>query len=241
MRLLPLLKYRMRDLLRGLLIMVLVIAALLAVFTFINTMTSGEVSGNVTTSSIFGIAIFVFGITAVREDMRIGIQNGAGRGTSFLASLISFVILGAAMAVVNTVGGSIWNRFDTGVGFTSLSTMIFFEKVIPTNTEEYLASLMVTFSAYIFFSTLGSFISLMYWRLSKLGKWLVSLGFGVAFLLLISVGTTWRALALAVGRFLDFTLASPANLSCTLTLTAALLTALAYLVARRNTIAPSMV
>ena len=126
MRFLPAFKYRFRDCMFSMGVVILVMIVLtalcyLGIVTFgsiTRTDNSGEViMHNTAMNFSMPVAIFMFvlSIVSIREDMRLGIQNGAGRGTVFLANtacmLVTALILNIAFFVVTAV----WNQFDTGV------------------------------------------------------------------------------------------------------------------------------
>ena len=96
MRFLPTFKYRLRDCMWSMLVIVIVMIALTLLTQFgvttFGAYTTTEDGYTETTSTMnftmpYVIFMLVLGIVTVREDMRIGIQNGASRRTSFLANM----------------------------------------------------------------------------------------------------------------------------------------------------------
>ena len=213
MNFLPIFKYRLKDDLKAvgvflivtLLCMVLVIYGIMIMVSEIN----GRVISN------FSIALtvfsFVLGIVTVREDLRLGIQNGVSRGTSLAACFTANVVasLAAALGVTLVEWLSVATQNTTNAALVSFYAMIYGEDAsLAGQLRSFLLSFVWSGSAVF----VGSFLSLMYWRLSKLWRWVVSLGMGAAIILLLNA-------TFIVGGFMDRVLSffrwlgeAPANL-----------------------------
>ena len=148
--------------------------------------------------------MFVLSIVSIREDMRLGIQNGAGRGTVFLANtacmLVTALILNIAFFVVTAV----WNQFDTGVYIVDFFGALSNNKPFFESIGDLAISTVVLLALSVFLSALGTFTSLMYWRLNKLGKWIVSIGMGAAVILFIDVIIRYKVVADLLGRLMGW-------------------------------------
>lgn len=214
MNFLPIFKYRLKDDLKAvgvflivtLLCMVLVIYGIMIMVSEIN----GRVISN------FSIALtvfsFVLGIVTVREDLRLGIQNGVSRGTSLAACFTANVVasLAAALGVTLVEWLSVATQNTTNAALVSFYAMIYGEDAsLAGQLRSFLLSFVWSGSAVF----VGSFLSLLYWRLTKLWRWIVSLGMGAALLLLMNA-------TLIVGGFMDAVLSffrwlgeAPLNLS----------------------------
>ena len=214
MNFLPIFKYRLKDDLKAvgvflivtLLCMVLVIYGIMIMVSEIN----GRVISN------FSIALtvfsFVLGIVTVREDLRLGIQNGVSRGTSLAACFTANVVasLAAALGVTLVEWLSVATQNTTNAALVSFYAMIYGEDLsLSGQLRSFLLSFVWSGSAVF----VGSFLSLLYWRLTKLWRWIVSLGMGAALLLLMNA-------TLIVGGFMDAVLSffrwlgeAPLNLS----------------------------
>lgn len=197
MNFLPIFKYRLKDDLKAvgvflivtLLCMVLVIYGIMIMVSEIN----GRVISN------FSIALtvfsFVLGIVTVREDLRLGIQNGVSRGTSLAACFTANVVasLAAALGVTLVEWLSVATQNTTNAALVSFYAMIYGEDAsLAGQLRSFLLSFVWSGSAVF----VGSFLSLMYWRLSKLWRWVVSLGMGAALILLLNA-------TMIVGGFMD--------------------------------------
>lgn len=214
MNFLPIFKYRLKDDLKAvgvflivtLLCMVLVIYGIMIMVSEIN----GRVISN------FSIALtvfsFVLGIVTVREDLRLGIQNGVSRGTSLAACFTANVVasLAAALGVTLVEWLSVATQDTTNAALVSFYAMIYGEDAsLSGQLRSFLLSFVWSGSAVF----VGSFLSLLYWRLTKLWRWIVSLGMGAALLLLMNA-------TMIVGGFMDAVLSffrwlgeAPLNLS----------------------------
>lgn len=214
MNFLPIFKYRLKDDLKAvgvflivtLLCMVLVIYGIMIMVSEIN----GRVISN------FSIALtvfsFVLGIVTVREDLRLGIQNGVSRGTSLAACFTANVVasLAAALGVTLVEWLSVATQNTTNAALMSFYAMIYGEDLsLSGQLRSFLLSFVWSGSAVF----VGSFLSLLYWRLTKLWRWIVSLGMGAALLLLMNA-------TMIVGGFMDAVLSffrwlgeAPLNLS----------------------------
>ena len=214
MNFLPIFKYRLKDDLKAvgvflivtLLCMVLVIYGIMIMVSEIN----GRVISN------FSIALtvfsFVLGIVTVREDLRLGIQNGVSRGTSLAACFTANVVasLAAALGVTLVEWLSVATQDTTNAALMSFYAMIYGEDLsLSGQLRSFLLSFVWSGSAVF----VGSFLSLLYWRLTKLWRWIVSLGMGAALLLLMNA-------TMIVGGFMDAVLSffrwlgeAPLNLS----------------------------
>ena len=247
MRFLPVFKYRFKDCMYSMGVVILVMIALTALCFFgivtfgsiTRTDGSGEVIMESTTMNFsmpVAIFMFVLAIVSIREDMRLGIQNGAGRGTVFLANtacmLVTSVVLNLAFFIVTAV----WNQFDTGVYIVDFFGALYTGEPFFESLDDLAISSVVLLALSVFLAALGTFTSLMYWRLNKLGKWAVSIGIGAAVILFVDVIIRYEVVAKALGRFLDWMIQTPWNTVLCLVVLAVVFYAFARLLVRRNAI-----
>lgn len=167
------LRYDIKASLRSLSIFLIV----MILVWLLNFVLAAVVSGNGSYSSGFDMAVtiymFVAGIISVREDLRLFLQNGRGRPTVFLAQIIVALFASAALAVVCGLLTDLFRLITIWVApqleFTSLYGLF-----VAGNGAHGLAALAETI-AFTFFQCLPAFlfgmvVSLIYYRLSKLGK-----------------------------------------------------------------------
>ena len=143
----------------------------------LNFVLAVAVSGSGSYSGGFDMAVaiymFVVGIISVREDLRLFLQNGRGRSTVFLAqiavALFSSAVLAAASGLMTGLFQLITTSLAPQLEFTSLYRLF-----SAGGGAHGLAALLETI-AFTFFQCLPAFlfgmaVSLIYYRLSKLGK-----------------------------------------------------------------------
>ena len=247
MRFLPSFKYRFRDCMFSMGVVILVMIVLtalcyLGIVTFgsiTRTDNSGEVIMETTMMNFsmpVAIFMFVLSIVSIREDMRLGIQNGAGRRTVFLANAVCMFVTSLILNIAFFAVTAVWNQFDTGVYIVDFFGALSNNKPFFESIGDLAISSAVLLALSVFLSALGTFTSLMYWRLNKLGKWVVSIGIGAAVILFINVIIRYAIIAKALGRFLDWLILTPWNTALCLVVLAVVFYAFARLLVRRNSI-----
>lgn len=245
MRFLPTFKYRLRDCMWSMLVIVIVMIALtlltqFGVMTF-GAYTTTEDGYTETTSTMnftmpYVIFMLVLGIVTVREDMRIGIQNGASRRTSFLANISCVAVTSLCLSLTTIVFYTVWNTLDTGVVLIDFYSMMYLGNFSPSTVETMLMSAVMTFVFSMAFAAIGCFMSLMYWRLNKIGKWVVSIGMGAAVILLINAGAAFYSVGEIVARFARFIVETPWNMNGFFVVLAVVFYIFSMLLVRRNNI-----
>lgn len=247
MRFLPSFKYRFRDCMfsMGVVILVMIIITALCFFGIITfgqitrTDNSGEVIMESTTMNFsmpVAIFMFVLAIVSIREDMRLGIQNGAGRGTVFLANTACMLVTALVMNIAFFLVTAVWNQFDTGVYIVDFFGALYTGEPFFESLDDLAISSAVLLALSVFLSALGTFTSLMYWRLNKLGKWIVSIGIGAAFILFIDVIIRYKVVADLLGRLMGWVFLTPWNLVLSFVILAAAFYVFSALLVRRNSI-----
>ena len=141
MRFLPAFKYRMRDCLISMGVVILVMVGLtvlshLGIVTFggYEQSVDGVVTEHYATMNFtmpYTIFMFVLGIVSIREDMRIGIQNGASRTTSFLANMACMVVSAVTLSANCVVFYKVWELFGTGLVIIDLYSAAFLNEAAP--------------------------------------------------------------------------------------------------------------
>lgn len=247
MRFLPAFKYRFRDCMFSMGVVILVMIVLtalcyLGIVTFgsiTRTDNSGEVIMETTMMNFsmpVAIFMFVLSIVSIREDMRLGIQNGAGRRTVFLANAVCMFVTSLILNIAFFAMTAVWNQFDTGVYIVDFFGALSNNKPFFESIGDLAISSAVLLALSVFLSALGTFTSLMYWRLNRLGKWIVSIGMGAAVILFIDVIIRYAVIAKALGCFLDWLILTPWNLVLSFVILAAAFYVFSALLVRRNSI-----
>lgn len=234
MNFLPIFKYRLKDdmkavgvfLIVTLLCMVLVVYGIMIMVSEINDRVVSNFSMALTVFS------FVIGIVTVREDLRLGIQNGVSRGTSLAACFTANVVasLAAALGVTFVEWLSAATQEATNATLVSFYAMIYGEDLsLSGQLRSFLLSFVWSGSAVF----VGSFLSLLYWRLTKLWRWIVSLGMGAALILLLNAAVISSGFMDKVLAFLRWLGAAPLNLCLFLIGVAVMFAVFDWLLTRR--------
>ncbi len=206
------LRYDIKASLRSLAIFLIV----MILVWLLNFVLAVMVSGNGSYSSGFDMAVaiymFVAGIISVREDLRLFLQNGRGRPTVFLAQIVVALFASAALAVASGLLTGLFQLITTWLApqleFTSLYVLFGFGMADGANILAALPKAV----AFTFLQCLPAFlfgmaVSLIYYRLSKLGK----IAFSIAVPAVLFVGlpilvgsnpALFNAI-ISVSRFLD--------------------------------------
>ena len=190
-------KYDMKVVALFMALLLLCNAFIVALLLVVSAQVQGQAFSNFSVAmSCFTLAI---GAASVREDLRLGIQNGVSRGTSLTASFTANIAVAmvAALCVTLVEWACINLRGTVRIGFYSIFALVYGEDAsVPGQFRSFLLNFLWCGSMVF----VGSFLSLMYWRLSKLWRWVVSLGMGAALILLLSA-------TMIVGGFMDRVLA----------------------------------
>ena len=222
MRFAPIFKYRMRDCLSsgGVVMLVMVVMTVLSYFGIVTfggyeESVDGVVTERFATMNFtmpYVIFMFVVGIVTIREDMRIGIQNGAGRTTSFLANLACLAATALLLNLNCLVFYKLWALLDTELIIIDLYSMAFLQEMTPDTLGEMLMCFITGTAASLALAGCGVMLSLVYWRLGKAGKWILSLGMGAAFILFINASASYDWLRLALTNFFVWVVKAPINM-----------------------------
>ncbi len=201
MNFLPIFKYRLKDDLKAVGVFLLVTLLCMVLVIYGIMIMVSEIDDRVVSNFSIALTVFSFviGIVTVREDLRLGIQNGVSRGTSLAACFTANVVasLAAALGVTLVEWLSVTTQSTTNAALVSFYAMIYGEDAsLAGQLRSFLLSFVWSGSAVF----VGSFLSLLYWRLSKLWRWIVSLGMGAALFLLLNA-------TMIVGGFMDRVLA----------------------------------
>lgn len=102
MNFLPIFKYRLKDDLRAVAVFLAVTLLCMVLVIYGVMIMVAEMDDRVVSNFSIALTVFTFviGIVTVREDLRLGIQNGVSRGTSLAASFAGNV----AAALVASAG-----------------------------------------------------------------------------------------------------------------------------------------
>lgn len=234
MNFLPIFKYRLKDDMKavGVFLIVTLLCMVLVVYGIM--IMASEINDRVVSNFSMALTMFSFviGIVTVREDLRLGIQNGVSRGTSLAACSTANVVasLAAALGVTFVEWLSAATQEATNATLVSFYAMIYGEDLsLSGQLRSFLLSFVWSGSAVF----VGSFLSLLYWRLTKLWRWIVSLGMGAALILLLNAAVISGGFMDKVLAFLRWLGEAPMNLGVFLIGVAAVFAVFDWLLTRR--------
>ena len=113
----------------------------------------GQFTGNA--NAIFTIFLFVIGIVGIRSDLKFFLQNGMGRNTTFFSNLLASIIVGVVLGFINEV-------------ITVVIAMLFVNAMNPGSN--FMQNWAVSSAVFIGAWQIGALISLIYYRLNRLGQ-----------------------------------------------------------------------
>lgn len=180
----PIFRNRFKDDMKGVALFMALLLLCNAFIVSLLLVVSAQVQGQAFSNFSVAMSCFTLAIGAatVREDLRLGIQNGVSRGTSltacFAANIAAAMV--AALGVTLVEWACIYLRGTVRIGFYSIFALVYGE---DASVPGQLRSLLLNFLWCGSMVFVGSFLSLIYWRLSKFWRWVVSLGMGAAALL----------------------------------------------------------
>jgi len=174
----PALKYYITELIKPLVIFYLII---FAIFCFLTVSISSE---NVTFGGLEGasmIFLLVNGLDSFKTPFRLYLQNGVSRKTLMQSFLVGMAAVAAFMAAV-----------DVFIALAAKNILPYrsgFDQLYGQGAGAYGAfpRLIWYFTAYIFISLLGFFITTLYYRMNKWQKITLSIGAPVTLIVIIPI------------------------------------------------------
>jgi len=232
----PAFRYQFRSLLRGgAKSIIIILGVLLILLLFMNMSAS-----NSSVTGMFGgtvaIFLFVMGIVCIRGDLRLCLQFGVSRRTSFLSELTAVLAVSALLSVVGEVITGIVQLATANVpNFTvsDLCQLDFFRDTRVLGFGGHMISAL--FNSALFFSSFicGVFFSLLFWRLNKF--WTIVAAISIPFIL-NGFPILLHSLSIDLSPFMGWLNSSPFNFVLLWLLTAALVGLVDWLLLRRANI-----
>lgn len=139
------------------------------------------------------VFLFVFGIVMPRQALRLGVQMGVSRRTSFLGLLASSVLASLMLGLVGAVlvGGA--QALSRGHVFVSdLYALIYLEDPFTMNLAQHGHSILFNAALMLCCFAVGLFLTFLFWRLNKLGCFFAGLAIPVLLTGLPSLGYYFR-------------------------------------------------
>ena len=178
-------------------------------------------------AGVMAFALFVIGIGGIREDLRLFIQHGIGRRTAYLSTLFAGLIVGGGIGLVC----QLFDVINRAIPVFPLVGLGYYPDNFFVGWLTHAFILLLAWQ-------LGTMISLIYYRLSKIGAIIFSVAAGATFLFGIGrlVGGLIRWLeannAEDLLRLFDFA-RSPVTMLASIIAVSALAAAGNYLLIRR--------
>ena len=129
------------------------------------------------TASIF---LFAIGLNFYKEEFKFGLVNGCSRKTIFSAGILSLLSLAGLMAVVDTL--------TTKVMMALFDYKPMIERIYNRNygtITGMLEGFLWAFAIYSLVAVTGYFITILYYRMNKLMKVVVSVGIPLLFMMVL--------------------------------------------------------
>jgi hypothetical protein len=156
-----------------------------------NVLDASGMNGSVEVAT--AIALFVQMIAEVRNAMRLGVQNGRSRKSVVMMQCMVLVSAAAIYSAINVLVGLVTSSLFSDYMIYTYAYRSAFIGPVGAAIAQFLFSLMMMVSIGAF----GMFLSVMYWRLDKLWRVIVSIGvpglfvFGLPTLMLRSEAGFW--------------------------------------------------
>lgn len=181
------------------------------------------------------ITIFVFGICSIREDMRLASQNGVGRNSAFIGAALASLTVALALAVAGELLCVVFGLFARGMDNVDVRTL--YEVLYQngrTGFVERLNSVLVAFSANSMCILFGCLLSMLFYRLTKIWRVLVSVAAPILMFTVLPVALVRAGLLNAsFVRFLIRVASSPYTFSAAMLILALVNAVLGWLLMRR--------
>lgn len=177
-------RYRLLDALKSLavLIAVLILAPLLLSIT----LAGSSMTMNGTGSFVGSIWALVIGIVVLRGDLRLGNQFGLSRRSTFWGSVLSctaaFAAASAVLSLITAVLQVIYRSENSRIKVMDIYQLVYGDitfGVMPA--WDYIRMACMLFALCLCFGFFGMLCTMSFWRLNRLGKWVLGVGMGLFF------------------------------------------------------------
>lgn len=217
MNLRPVFRYRFRETLKStgvvLAIMVVIMAGLTGLISYSGS--DGQVSGSISLLSFaLTISLFIMGISMIREDLRLMLQNGIGRRTIFAAELLAALSVSLLLAVAGELLLTFWQAITAsqpGLVVTDLYQLLYTSGTADNPSfRQHAESIALFFILFTWAHLAGIFISLLFYSLNKM--WTLIVAIGTPLLLFLALRTAHPVkpfLEAVFGAVSEFALNSP--------------------------------
>ncbi len=182
MNLRPAFRYQFRSALKSAIIFSLIMLAILAVFSAV---TVGGYAESRATFVGYGISaavfMFVVGIVSIRSDLRLCLQFGVSRRSSFVSEILALLTLSALLSVAGELitglaQAMVLKAPSEHVFVCDLYQIMYLKNgFAQLSFAQHIMSGLVNTGLLLSLTLIGMFFSLMFWRLSKVWTVLVAI------------------------------------------------------------------
>ena len=149
---------------------------ILVVLAFVGLLTFGINGADISyTGYGFSGAIFmlIMGIVLPRQSMRLGVQMGVSRQTTFLGLLISTLVCALALAAAGEMlitGAQVLTPAESNLYFSDFYCLFYADGNTSLTLVQHLTSILFNTCLMLSMFGLGLFFTFLFWRLGKLGS-----------------------------------------------------------------------
>ena len=178
MNTIKMIKYSFLNSIRGTGIYFGVILIMLHLFSLISMQGEGGGVGGMDCGLI--VFMMILGIATFRETFHLSLQSGVSRKSMITGMAISNILIAisaAAGELIVDIIGNFYEKKISGFTYNSIYEQIFFGYHNDgMNASDYLASFLTGVSVYIGIIFTGLFIGILFYRLSKVMKFVIPIG-----------------------------------------------------------------
>lgn len=183
--------YRFKDSLKGAASSFAILAIITFGFAVLTSIYAKADSVYTLSAYSFAIAIvmFVLGICTIRDDLRLCIQHGVSRRTVFVSEILSIVCISFILAVAGEIllaAAQTATASSENVFILDMYQMLYCDIAAHSLTlSQHLASILFNMTYFVAVSMAGMFISMVFYRLSKV--WTIIVAVGVPILIFVGI------------------------------------------------------
>lgn len=213
----PTFYYKFSDTIKGVgvfyAVMIMVMFGLMSLVSY--TASNGSKASGSFSAYVFAatLTLFIIGISTIREDMRLMLQNGIGRRTIFVTELL----VALSVSLLLALAGELLIAFGQAVTanrsnfFITDLYQILYAKGSSVNMSlgEHFESIALAFGIYTCANLTGMFISLLFYRLNKIMTLAVAIGVPLLFIFGLPMMLARGPVRRFLGMVFEFALSSP--------------------------------
>lgn len=178
----PSLRYQLREYRTGCLVVLLVNFLLFFTFRVLAQVLDNGEATLIGSSFTYIVFMFVIGIVMPRAFLRLGIQLGVSRRTTFRSALISAALAALFLAVCDEILVALFQALvHPHFQICNLYAILYTGSFAPLSFPEHGLSLLFASCLMVFVWVAGCFLTLLFWRLNTFGCVLAGLAIPAVF------------------------------------------------------------